>query len=68
MTQILSVGAQIDWLWNNGVGQQRSVGLFAGAACCRLIELPTDKAAPLQALGSATLSRRNPLEYEYEDD
>ena len=34
------------------------------------IELPSNKAAPLHGLGSATLSRRNPLEYddEYEDD
>ena len=26
-------------------------GLFPGAACCQPIELPHDKAAPLQALG-----------------
>lgn len=68
MTQILSVGARIDWLWNNGVGQERRVGLFAGAACRHPIELPSNKAAPLHGLGSATLSRRNPLEYEDEDD
>jgi hypothetical protein len=74
VTQILSVGARIDWLWNNGVGQQRwairgsrlsTPEAFGG---CHPIELPSNKAAPLHGLGSATLSRRNPVKYDDEDE
>jgi hypothetical protein len=33
----------------------RAFETFAGAACCQAIELPSDKAAPLQALGERSL-------------
>ena len=34
------------------------LGTFPGAACCQPIELPSYKAAPLQALGTNTPRRR----------
>jgi hypothetical protein len=43
---------------------------FPGAACCKPIELPSYKAAPLQALGNHTSLARNPVEDddEYENE
>jgi hypothetical protein len=32
--------------------ERRYAGSFPGAACCRLTELPPDKAAPLQLVGN----------------
>ena len=37
--------------WDCNRGAKEHVGLFPGAACLQLTELPTYKAAPLQAPG-----------------
>jgi len=43
------------------------LGTFPGAACCQPIELPSYKAAPLQALGTNT-PRQRATPFEDEDD
>jgi hypothetical protein len=43
-------------------GQIPIPGLFAGAACCRPIQLPSYKAAPLQTLGGAIQGVRGDAE------
>jgi hypothetical protein len=44
------------------------VETFPGAACCVAIELPSYKAAPLQALGSKQVGRATKLEDENDYD